>query len=122
MAEGDRPQPETAEQLGQRLIELVVQTEFGTAQFQAVSDYLDLQSIRRLRDEHISELAGKTELRAIEESDLRIYEMKIAFLERQIEQNKSRLPGYSHTYLRVETGFTDLQTVSGLEAEQKFTE
>jgi hypothetical protein len=122
MTEWETPKPESAEQLGQHLLEFIGGTEFGTTEFQAVSDYVDLSLLRELRDENINRLAGNTENSAITESDTRICETKIALLELQIEQNKSRLPRYSRTFQKVEIGFADLNTVSGLEAEQKFME
>jgi hypothetical protein len=122
MTEWGTPKPETAEQLGQQLLEFVDGTEFGTTEFQAVSDYVDLRSLREFRDENINRLAGNTENRATAESDTRICETKIALLELQIEQNKSRLPRYSRTLQKIATGFADLNTVSSLEAEQKFRE
>ena len=40
MREGDTPTPETAEQLGQQLLEFIDKAEFGTTEFQAITDYL----------------------------------------------------------------------------------
>jgi hypothetical protein len=105
MAERDTPQPETAEQLGQQLLEFVDKTKFGTPEFQAVNDYLDLRSLREQEGE-----------------SPRINEIEIALLKRQIAQHKSQLPGYSRTFGRIERDFADLLTVSGLEAQQKFSE
>lgn len=105
MAERDTPQPETAEQLGQQLLEFVDKTKFGTPEFQAVSDYLDLRSLREQTEENS-----------------RINEIEIALLKRQIAQSKSQLPGYSRTFGQIERDFDDLLTVSGLEAQQKFSQ
>jgi hypothetical protein len=122
MTEWGMPKPETAEQLGQGLLEFIDRTEFGTTEFQAASDYMDLHSLHELRDEAINKLASTPEDSAITESNVRICEMKIALLELQIEQNRSRLPRYSRTFQKIETGFADLQTVGNIEAQQKFTE
>ena len=105
MAERNTPQPETAEHLGLQLLEFVDKTEFGTPEFQAVSDYLDLRS---LREEP--------------EDDPQINKIEIALLKRQIAQCKSQLPRYSRTFGQIERDFADLLTVSGLEAQQKFSE
>ena len=122
MTEWENLQPETAEQLGQNLLEFIDQTEFGTTEFQAASDYIDLHSLHELRDETINKLASNPENRTITESNVRICETKIALLEVQIEQNRSRLARYSRTFQKIETGFADLQTVGSIEAQQKITE
>src|SRR5688572_5138375 len=100
MAERDAPHSETAEQLGQQLLEFVGKAEFGTVQFRAVSDYLDLRGYYGLRNWNIDSSTGKSE--AERASDISICEMKIALLEHQIDQNKSQLPGYSGSYQQME--------------------
>ena len=118
MAERDTSQPETAEKLGQQLLEFVDKTEFGTAQFGAVSDYLDLRTLHSLRELDVDALSGNNENKTKRESDIRIYELKIALLEHQIEQNKSSIPGYSWSYQHVETAFEDVFSLALVESEK----
>ena len=120
MTERETPQPETAEQLGQQLLEFVDKSEFGTVQFRAISDYLDLRGYYALRNWNVESLARKSEAEIA--SDIRVNEMKIALLEHQIEQNKSQLPGYSGAYRHMETALEDIDSLAKVEAEQKHTD
>ena len=105
--------------MGQQLLEFFEKTEFGTAQFKAVSDYLDLKTLHTLRELNIHTSAGDNEAKTKRESEIRIYEMKIALLEHQIEQNKSQLSGYSKAYQLMETALKDIDTLARVEAEKK---
>src|SRR5688572_12048624 len=108
MAERNTQQPESAEELGQKLLEFVGKAEFGTVEFRAISDYLDMRGYYGLRKWNIDGLAGKSE--AERASDIRICEMKIALLEHQIDQNKSQLPGYSGIYQHMETALENIDS------------
>jgi hypothetical protein len=120
MPERDTPQPETAEQLGQQLLEFVDEAEFGTVQFRAVSDYLDLRALYGSREWNMNRLVGASENKAERASDIRVQEMKIALLEHQIEQNKAQLPGYSRAYQHMETALDDIDSLAKVEAETKY--
>jgi hypothetical protein len=122
MAERDIPQPETAEQLGQQLLELVDKTEFGTPEFRAVSDYLNLRALYGNREWNMNRLVGESGSKVERESDIRVDEMKIALLENQIEQNKSQLPGYSGAYQHMETALEAIDSLAMVEAEKKYTD
>jgi hypothetical protein len=120
MAERHTPKPETAEQLGQQLLEFVNKTEFGTVQFRAVSDYLDLQTLHGSRAWDITRLVEEGGNKAETESEIRICEMRIALLEHLIEQNKSQLPGYSGAFQHMETALKDIDSLAKVEAEKKY--
>jgi hypothetical protein len=122
MAERDTPQPETAEQLSQQLIEFVDKAEFGTVQFRAVSDYFDLQGLYSLQKTYVEFLEGDAGTKIDRESRLRIQEMKIALLEHQIEQNKSQLSGYSGAYYHMENALGEIDGLARIEAEKKHTD
>jgi hypothetical protein len=122
MAERNTPKPETAEQLGQQLLEFVDQTEFGRATFKAVSDYLELRSLYAMRNHGLGSITEDGVTRTTKESDMRIGEMRIALLEHQIGQNKSRLPGYSGGYQHLETAFDDIYSLAMVEAEHQYTD
>jgi hypothetical protein len=122
MAERDTPQTETAEQLGQLLLEFVDKAEFGTAHFRAVSDYFDLQALYDYRKSYVEILEGDLRNKVHAESTLRVHETKIALLEHQIEQNKSQLPGYSGAYQHMETALEDIHSLAWEEAGKMHTE
>lgn len=121
MAERDKPQPETAEQLGQQLLEFVDKAEFGTVQFRAVSDYLDLQALYGFRKWTIDELAVNSENQVERKGDIRVNEIKIALLEHQIEQNKSQISGYSGAYHHLKTSLEDIDSLAKVEAEKRYS-
>ena len=124
MTEWDKKSAETAEQIGQGLIEFVEKTEFGTPQYQAVSDYLYLkqseQSLKQLQENALTKDEG-SEGKIYWETQARIREQKIALLELQIYQNQSRIRGYDSAYTHIGIGFEhNLVSVAYREAEQLF--
>lgn len=120
MAESNSPKPETAQQSGQKLLEFVDKTEFGTDQFIAVNDYLELRALYAMREFDIVALTGDPDDRTKKEGNIRIQEIKIALLEHRIAQNKSRLVGYSKSYQHMETAFDNIYSLAMVEASQKF--
>jgi hypothetical protein len=123
LSERQTPEPETAEQIGQQLLEFVESTEFGKPEFQAVSDYFQLQALyesHQIRLEQVQSKDGSDRLSA--ESDLRSNDFQIAFLEFKIEQNKSILPGYDKSYKRVDRALDDMIMVSSREADEKYAD
>lgn len=122
MAERDTLQPESAEQLGQQLLEFVDKAEFGTAQFRAISDYFDLHTLYGRQKTYRKPLDGGSKNDVSFESSLRVYEMKIALLEHQIEQNKSQISGYSGAYQHMETALEDIGSIAAAEAEKKYAD
>jgi len=118
----DTPLLETTEQLRQQLLEFIYKTRFGDPQFQAISDYLDLRSLHNLREYDIDQPVKDTLKQIKKESDIRINEMKIALLELQVEQNKSRLSGYAHSYQHIQKALEDIYSLAQTEAENKFSD
>jgi len=125
MPERDINKPETAEQFGQGLLEFVQKTEFQTPQYEAASDFLDLrrlqESLKIVNRNAISNI-DNSEKNRYWESQTRITEFKIAFLEHQISQNQSRVKGYQNAFVRLGIGFDELMSIAGREAEEKFPE
>jgi len=125
MSERDTNKPEIAEQFGQGLLEFVEKTEFGTLQYEAISDFLDLRRLNEsLKIDHRNALSSMDdpERNRHWESQARINEYKIAFLEHKISQNESRIKGYQNAYIRLGIGFDELASIAGKEAEEKFPE
>ena len=125
MPERDRNKPEPAEQFGQGLLEFVQSIEFQTPQYEAVSDFLDLRRLQEsLKIDNRNALSSMDdpEKNRYWESQTRITELKIAFLEHQISQNQSRVKGYQSAYVHLGIGFDELVSIAGREAEEKFPE
>ena len=123
MTEWDKKSLETAEQFfGQGLIEFVEKTEFGTSEYQAVGDYFDLQGLYTHWSTELDNAKTNEADRLYWESRVRMSETKIALLEHQVNQNKSRVQGYARAYLHMSAGFEDLATVAGIEAKKMFPE
>jgi hypothetical protein len=124
MPERDQNISETTEQIGNGLIEFIEKTEFGTPEYQAVSDYLYLrESEERLKQEQKNALLAKddADTKSYWEGRARISEQKIALLELSIHQNQSRIKGYESAYVHVGIGFEhSLVTAAYKEAKQLF--
>lgn len=101
--------PEAA---GEDLIEFAEKAEFGSHQYQALSDYFDQQQLLGVYDkqlmlaEHTGNDELNTEVKAV--SRLRITEMQIALLDHQISQKKSAVPGYDRSFRFIESVFDRL--------------
>jgi len=123
MPERDKNKPETVEQFGQGLLEFVQKTEFQTPEYEAVSDFLDLRRLQEsLKIDHRNALSSMDdpEKNRHWESQTRITEFKIAFLEHQISHNQSRVKGYQSAYVHFGIGFDELMSIAGGEAEENF--
>ena len=125
MPERDKNIPETAEQFGQGILEFVQKTEFQTPQYEAVSDFFDLRRLQEsLKIDNGNAISNidDPEKNRYWESQTRITEFKIAFLEHQINQNQSRVKGYQSAFVNLGIGFDELVSIAGREAEEKFPE
>ena len=125
MPEREINQPESAEKFGQGLLDFVQKTEFQTPQYEAVSDFLDLRRLRaslKIDTRNVLSSMDDPEKNRHWESQTRITEFKIAFLEHQISQNQSRVKGYQSAYVHLGIGFDELVSIAGREAEEKFLE
>lgn len=122
MQERDTGNPETADELGQKLLAYVQGAEFGTPQFQAISDYLTHRTLEHDLGIEQRNMLGSEETtkRAWWESRVRITEIKIALLEYNIDQNQARLAGYSTAYTHMGTSFEEVDSWSSFEADEKY--
>jgi len=125
MQEQDKSNPETAQQVGHRLLEFVEKTEFGTPQYQAVGDLLDLKVLEQsLKQEYKNVLSREDDRESSQYwgSRARITEHKIALLEHQISQHNSRVKGYQSAYVHFGIGLEELYSIANTEANGKFPE
>lgn len=113
----------TAEQQGHDLVELARSAEFGTPQYEALSDFFALHALEGKQIQYEKNALSKPddpEHRQSWESAMRVNEQKIALLEHEIYMRQSRSNGYAKVYLHVDVGFDDLSTLASNEAEVKF--
>ena len=87
---------QTTEQVRDRLVEFVKATEFGSSEYQAVSDYFALQSLEVDLHDYLSNVVfpEDDEGRIRNESRARITEMELVLHKDRIRQRKSQLKGY----------------------------
>jgi hypothetical protein len=122
----DRDPGETGEDLpfGQELISFVEEQKFGTPEFRAVSDCLQLGRLRHTWGDSFRDVAKNKNNPAIgisDESDLRIVEQKIALLEHQIYLGESQLEGYSSAFTHMDNELqNDLAIAANQEGHKKF--
>jgi hypothetical protein len=124
MKEQEQSTPTTpTEQIRQNLLDQLKAAEFGSATFRAASDYFALSYQRNLMETERDKifLVGSDQKKRIHwESETRIRETQIALLEREIESNKSRVPGYSKAYMNLLLAFDHLGTLTHEEAKNKY--
>ena len=99
------------EEVGEDLMAFAEKADFGSPEFQALSDYFDQQKLLgtyqiQLR---MAEHPGTGELSEVKTgSRLRISESKIALLEHQIDQKKAVVRGYDRSFQFMESVFDQL--------------
>ena len=123
MPERDINVPETAEQVGHGLLEFVERAEFGSPEYQAVSDYIFLKQSEeslRLHQKNASSNAFDPARKTYWESQARISEQKIAILEFQISQNQTRIKGYQSAFIHLGIGLDEMVSIASQEAEKKY--
>ena len=124
MTERDLPKPETAEQVGNRLLEFIGKAEYGTPEYQAISDYLHLKHLEQsLKIEQRNTISkdDDPEGKMHWESQVRITEQEVAIHRSQIYQRQSQIKGYDGAYTRVGIGFDfDLVGAARKEAERLY--
>ena len=125
MPERETNKADTAEQFGQKILKFVEGTEFGTPQYEAVSDFLDLNRLKEslktsIRNSHSNN--EDPERRSYWESQARITELEIALLNHQADQRQSRVKGYQAAFVRFGIGLEELQSITRKEADEKIPE
>jgi hypothetical protein len=111
MSEREVPPLKTPEEIGQDIVGYAEKAEFGTPEFQALSDYFDKENLLNTYNMQIrmAEHPDAHEVSEIKiESIMRVSEMQIALLEHQINQKKSVVPGYDRAMQYIEWGFDQL--------------
>ena len=108
-AEGQNARAETPNEVYDRVQKWVEEKQFGTPEYQAISDYVELQTLEKFwRIYHQNLLSADDESKRLSlESQVRINEFQIALLNHQISQSKSRVSGYGKAYSNMVTFFEE---------------
>jgi hypothetical protein len=112
-----------SEQVRQNLLDHLKDVEFGSIKHWAAIDYFNLSYQERVLSTQRNNVlsAGRDpEQKMYWESEVRIRETHIAILERDIDRNKSRVPGYSKAYMYLVSSFDQLGDLSNKEALSKY--
>jgi hypothetical protein len=112
-----------SEQVRQNLLDHLKDVEFGSIKHWAAIDYFNLSYQERVLSTQRNNVlsAGRDpEQKMYWESEVRIRETHIAILERDIDRNKSRVPGYSKAYMYLVSNFYELGVLTYREAESKY--
>jgi hypothetical protein len=107
--------PETTEQVGKRILEFVENTEFGSPEYQAISDYVLIKNLEGSLTAELRNVRSdikSSEGRDLWESKARVREQEIALHRAQIYHQQSCLKGYDTAFTFIEIRFED--TVSGV--------
>jgi hypothetical protein len=120
MAERDKPQPETVDEIKQEFRTHLLSVEFGSPDYLAFCDFFSLEQQKHLRRIEIQALKGKlsSDDNLERESQLRITEVRIAVLENDIERKKIMDIDYSKAHGRVEETMGNLRTAISNETKK----
>ena len=102
--------------------EQIDKAEFGSAGFQAASDFFALERhwyVLGIEQDNVVSAGEDKRKRLSWESQTRIREIQIALLKREIESNESRIPGYSRAYSGFSIAFDELGTIAYKAAKKK---
>ncbi len=132
--EGDKRTNETPQEVYDRIQQYVEAAPFGSAEYQAISDYIELQTLyQRSRNEDGRILSSKDEAaRLSKQREANITDFQIALLNHQISQSESRVPGYGKAYIKMVSFFESeladavnreavIQFPGGWDAQEKFS-
>jgi hypothetical protein len=112
-----------SEQVRQNLLDHLKDVEFGSIKHWAAIDYFNLgyqESLLSTQRKNLLSVRRNQEKKMYWESEVRIREVHIALLERDIDRNKSRVPGYSKAYMYLVSSFDQLGDLSNKEALSKY--
>jgi len=101
--EAHQDTPETTEQVKKQIVDLVEMSSFGSSEYQAMSDYIELQTLyesSRYESKWILSPRGEAP-KLVKEREARITDFRIALLNQQIYQSESRIPGYGKAYDKI---------------------
>jgi hypothetical protein len=101
----------------------VDEKEFGSPEYQAINDYLELESLRGELSIYLGNSLSAKDLEsgARSASSIRITEGQIILLEDHIRERRSQQKGYEATFVRMESILDDgVIPATDREAEQEF--
>jgi hypothetical protein len=107
-----------SETIKMELTEFLKDASFGDPKHQAFCDWCLEDGLQVEINKQIERMTGKAALR--EESELRILEYRTALLNHEIDQKKSRLPGYEHAYWTIYGSFEGLYSALHNEGRNKY--
>ena len=122
MKEGDNRRPVTAEEWSYHISEFASKCEFGSPEFQALSDFYNLGNLaEETRSEESSQFIGGGNLTHLPNETRRSLILhRIVLLEHTIDQKKASIPGYAKTYNDLTISFQELRDAAGKHAEAKY--
>lgn len=100
---------ESPREVYDRVQKWVEDKQFGTPEYQAVSDYLDLRRLKiELDDSLVNSLSAKDDRTKVKgASNVRIKEGEIALLKDHIRERSAQQKGYEDAYVRIESQLQD---------------
>ncbi len=123
MVEQGVKKPRSAAEEGQILIEYAQGAEFGSAKYDALSDYLEMESLEEgleLAHRNARDAPESSKGRSHWESMVRVDEMKMALLAHSIRQNASRNKGYGAGYAEARSLIDNLRSAAAHDAHTRF--
>ena len=122
MKEQAQREPETVEEWTHHISEFASKCEFGTSEFQALSDFYNLARLADYtRGEDVSEFVAEGHLMHLShEARLGVILQRIALLEHTIDQKSASVPGYAATYDELSISFQELRGAASAEAKTKY--
>lgn len=105
------------------IIEFASKCEFGTPEFQALSDFYQLADLcEDTKSEELSQFAIGGHLTHLpHEKRLEVIMQRIVMLEHTIDQKKSNIPGYANAFSELSISFHELENATSDAAEINFT-
>ena len=107
--EDPKRQNEAPQEVYDRIRTYVETQPFGSAEYQAISEYIELQTLYETsRSENKWILSPRDESHKLSmERRARVTDFQIALLDHQISQSQSRVAGYGKAYSKIESFFNE---------------
>jgi hypothetical protein len=122
MPERNINRPKTAEDWGDHISEFAAKCEFGTPEFQALSDLYNLANLsEETKSEEASQFLADGHLVHLpHETRVGLILQRIVLLEHSIDQKKATIPGYSKAYNNLTVAFQELNEAARKDADSRF--
>lgn len=122
MKEWGKQAPTSVEEWGHYISEFSSKCEFGTPEFQALSDFYNLANLsEETKSEEASRfIAGGYLTHLPHETRVGLILQRIVLLEHSIDQKKTTIPGYSKAYTALQLAFEELNEAAKKDADFRF--